>query len=115
MTIAADGYANIEHYLNWLADPHALTVTNTPVAVDLWQYTGGFTNASPVYSVNNASNGVVTLNADGHTAQFTPGPEFFRAGQFSIQRRCFRWQRLYQHGGGCSSCPKARRRPSRPI
>ena len=51
MTIGADGYANIEHYLNWLADPHALTVTNTAVDVDLWLYTSGFTNASPVYSV----------------------------------------------------------------
>jgi autotransporter-associated beta strand protein len=84
MTIAADGYANIEHYLNWLADPHALTVTNTPVAVDLWQYTGGFTNASPVYSVNNASNGAVTLNADGHTAQFTPALNFFGLGSFQF-------------------------------
>jgi len=86
MTIAADGYANIEHYLNWLADPHALTPTNTPVDVDLWQYTAGFTNASPVYSVNNPSNGIVTLNADGHTAHFTPALNFFGlAGfQFSV-------------------------------
>ena len=99
MTIAADGYANIEHYLNWLADPHALTATNTPVDVDLWQYTGGFTNASPVYSVNNASNGIVTLNGDGHTAHFTPSLNFLRAGQFSVQRRCFRRQQLHQHGG----------------
>ena len=84
MTIAADGYANIEHYLNWLADPHALTVTNTAVDVDLWQYTSGFTNASPVYSVNNASNGVVTLNADGHTAHFTPAQDFFGLGNFQF-------------------------------
>ncbi len=84
MTIAADGYANIEHYLNWLADPHALTATNTPVDVDLWQYTGGFTNASPVYSVTNASNGAVTLNGDGHTAQFTPALNFFGLGSFQF-------------------------------
>ncbi len=84
MTIAADGYANIEHYLNWLADPHALTVTNTPVEVDLWQYTSGFTNASPVYAVNNASNGVVTMNGDGHTAHFTPAANFFGLGSFQF-------------------------------
>ena len=84
MTIAADGYANIEHYLNWLADPHALTATNTPVDVDLWQYTGGFTNVSPVYSVNNASNGAVTLNGDGHTAHFTPALNFFGLGSFQF-------------------------------
>ena len=84
MTIAPDGYANIEHYLNWLADPHALTATNTPVDVDLWQYTGGFTNAIPVYSVNNASNGAVTLNSDGHTAHFTPALNFFGLGSFQF-------------------------------
>jgi autotransporter-associated beta strand protein len=84
MTIAADGYANIEHYLNWLAEPHALTATNTPVDVDLWQYTGGFTNVSPVYSVNNASNGAVTLNGDGHTAHFTPALNFFGLGSFQF-------------------------------
>ena len=50
MTIGADGYANIERYLNWLADPHAITDTNAPANIDLWQYTGGFTNANPVYT-----------------------------------------------------------------
>jgi len=84
MTIAADGYANIEHYLNWLAAPHALTVTNTPADADLWPFTGGFTNASPVYSVNNASNGAVALNADGHTAHFTPTADFFGLGSFQF-------------------------------
>ncbi|MGH7950301.1 MAG: autotransporter-associated beta strand repeat-containing protein [Limisphaerales bacterium] len=85
MTIAADGYANIEHYLNWLADPHAQTATNTSVDVDLWNYTSGFTNASPVYSVNNASNGVVTLTG-GHVAHFAPNVNFYGlAGfQFSV-------------------------------
>jgi autotransporter-associated beta strand protein len=83
MTIAADGYANIEHYLNWLAAPHALTVTNTPVSVDLSQYTGGYTNASPVYSVNNASNGVVTLTSS-HIAQFTPTANFFGLASFQF-------------------------------
>ncbi len=84
MTIASDGYANIEHYLNWLGAPHAQTATNTPVNVDLWQYTGGFTNFNPVYSVNNASNGIVTLNGDGHTAQFTPALNFFGLGSFQF-------------------------------
>ncbi|HEY1717905.1 MAG TPA: autotransporter-associated beta strand repeat-containing protein [Verrucomicrobiae bacterium] len=84
MTIASDGYANIEHYLNWLAAPHALTATNTAVDVDLWQYTGGFTNASPVYSVNNGSNGIVSLNGDGHTAHFTPTANYFGLGRFQF-------------------------------
>jgi len=83
MTIAADGYANIEHYLNWLAAPHALAITNTPVDVDLWQYTGGFTNASPLYSVSGVSNGVVTLSS-GHIAHFMPLANFFGLGSFQF-------------------------------
>ncbi len=82
MTIGADGYANIEHYLNWLAGPHALTDTNVPVDVDLWQYTAGFTNASPLYSVRNASNGVVTLS--GHLAHFVPATDFSGLGSFQF-------------------------------
>src|SRR5208282_3521649 len=75
MIIASDGYANIEHYLNWLAEPHALTSTGIPANVDLWPYTAGFTNASPVYSVSGAINGAVVLNS-GHIAQFTPAANF---------------------------------------
>jgi autotransporter-associated beta strand protein len=83
MTIGADGYANIERYLNWLADPHAFTVTNTPVDIDLWQYTSGFTNANPTYTVTILSNGVVTLNS-GHIAHFTPAANFSGMGAFQF-------------------------------
>jgi len=83
MTIGTDGYANIERYLNWLADPHALTGTNMPVDIDLWQFTGGFTNASPVYTANNASNGVITLN-NGHIVHFVPSVNFAGLGSFQF-------------------------------
>ncbi len=83
MTIGADGYANIERYLNWLADPHAFTVTNTPVDIDLWQYTSGFTNANPVYTLTILSNGVVTLNS-GHSAHFVPPANFSGMGSFQF-------------------------------
>ena len=83
MTIGAGGYANIERYLNWLAVPHALTVTNTAVEVDLWLYTTGFTNASPVYSVTALSNGVVALSG-GHIARFTPSAGFAGLGAFQF-------------------------------
>ena len=33
-----DGYTDLEHYINWLAAPHALTVSNTPVDVDLYAH-----------------------------------------------------------------------------
>jgi autotransporter-associated beta strand protein len=85
MNLAGDGYANLEHYLNWLADPHALTSTNTPINLDLWQYTAGYTNASPVYAAASLSNCIVTLSS-GHIAQFTPATNFsgLAAFQFSV-------------------------------
>ncbi|HEU5396458.1 MAG TPA: autotransporter-associated beta strand repeat-containing protein, partial [Verrucomicrobiae bacterium] len=84
-TIGASGYANIERYFNWLGDLHALTSTNTAVDVDLWQYTSGFTNVSPAYAVNNASNGVVSLT-NGHLAHFIPNTGFsgLASFQFSV-------------------------------
>lgn len=83
MTIGPDGYARIETYINWLADPHASTTTNTPVIVDLWDYTSGFTNASPVYAVGPATNGTVALS-NSHFAVFTPIPAFIGMGGFQF-------------------------------
>jgi subtilisin-like proprotein convertase family protein len=53
------GYTDLEEYLNWLAMPHALTVTNTPVGVDLYLLSGESGNLS--FSVTNAVNGTVYL------------------------------------------------------
>jgi autotransporter-associated beta strand protein len=79
------GYTRLEDYLNWLADPHGIALTNTIVCVDLRQFTRGFTNSNPVYSVANATNGMVTI-FNGHFAQFVPtagyiGPAGF---QFTV-------------------------------
>jgi hypothetical protein len=76
------GYTKLENYLNWLATPNATTTTNTPVFVDLSQYARGFTNASPVYSVNNPTNGTVTLN--GTVVDFTPNMSFTGLGSFQF-------------------------------
>jgi autotransporter-associated beta strand protein len=53
------------------------------VAVDLWQFTGGFTNAGATYVLSGASNGVVVLNS-GHIAQFTPTLNFSGLGGFEF-------------------------------
>ncbi len=53
------GYTDLEEYLAWLAGPHALTVTNTPVGVDLMQLFGKTGNLS--FSLTNAVNGTVYL------------------------------------------------------
>jgi subtilisin-like proprotein convertase family protein len=53
------GYTDLEEYQNWLVAPHALTVTNTPVGVDLLQVCGKTGNLS--FSVGNPVNGTVFL------------------------------------------------------
>jgi subtilisin-like proprotein convertase family protein len=55
----APGYTTLEEYDNWLAVPHALTVTNTRVGVDLMQLFGKTGNLS--FSVTNGINGSVYL------------------------------------------------------
>ncbi|HTY86453.1 MAG TPA: autotransporter-associated beta strand repeat-containing protein [Candidatus Acidoferrum sp.] len=81
----ASGYTQLEEYLNWLAEPHGIAPVSTTVCVDLRQLTRGFTNSNPVYSVANATNGMVTL-FNGCIARFVPttgyaGPAGF---QFTV-------------------------------
>jgi hypothetical protein len=85
MTKAADGYTNLEHYVNWLAEPHATTASDKSVDIDLSAYTSGFSTVSPTYSVSAAQNGSVSLAADGHTARFQPGAGCYGFGSFSFQ------------------------------
>ncbi|HEX6764962.1 MAG TPA: hypothetical protein VF103_05780 [Polyangiaceae bacterium] len=84
MTKAADGYALIEHYVNWLAGPHA-TSTGAAVDVDLSAYTTGFSKVSPTHAVMGAQNGTVALQADGHTARLTPTASFRGLASFSFR------------------------------
>jgi hypothetical protein len=82
MTVTASGYTRIELYLNWLADAHASTTTNTAVDIDLARYTGEFTSNSAAYTLSNNNNGTATLLADGHTVRFTPNNNFTGLGGF---------------------------------
>jgi pectate lyase len=76
MTKAADGYALIEHYINWLAGPHASTTADTSVDVDLSAYATGFSAVSPTYAVSGAQSGTVALQSDKRTARFQPTTGF---------------------------------------
>ena len=77
-----DGYTDLEEYLNWLAAPHALTVSNTPVDVDLYAIVGLTGNLS--FGVTNGTNGTVTLGPDGHTATFMPTNGYFGFASFGF-------------------------------
>ncbi len=66
--VNADGYTDLEWYLNWLAAPHALCNRNGYVDVNLraaLNVTNAFTFGGPT-----ASNGTVGLLGDGFTARF---------------------------------------------
>jgi len=78
---SGSGYTRLEDYLNWLADPHGIALTNTTVEVDLRQFTRGFLNSTPVYSVAGATNGVATLY-NGHIARFIPTPGYIGPAAF---------------------------------
>ncbi len=66
------------------ADGSISTPKNTPVNVNLTTLVTD--TSTPVsnltYTVTGATNGTVTLLADGHTAQFTPAANFYGTGQF---------------------------------
>ncbi len=66
----ASGYTDLEDYLNFLGAPHTFGGVNATNFTDLRKMTGGDTNL--VFTVAGASNGVVSLAADGITARFLP-------------------------------------------
>jgi hypothetical protein len=84
MTKAADGYALIEHYINWLAVPHASAAAGASVDVDLSAYITGFSAVSPTVVVSAAQNGTVTLQSDKHTARFQPAAGFHGLASFAF-------------------------------
>ncbi len=73
---SGSGYTRLEDYLNWLAEPHGLATNNATCEIELRQFTRGFTNYSPVFTVANATNGTVSLVAGGMRARFTPTAGF---------------------------------------
>jgi hypothetical protein len=84
MAKAADGYTLIEHYVNWLAGPHAATTAGASVDIDLSTYTTGFSTVSPTFVMSGAQNGTVSLQSDKHTAQFVPTAGFHGLSSFTF-------------------------------
>lgn len=79
----ADGYTDLEHYLQWLIEPHAVGTANSPVDVNLRTFTVGMAS-NATYTVSNPTNGAVTLLGDGRTARFTPSQNFFGRAHFQF-------------------------------
>ena len=79
----ADGYTDLEQYLNWLADLHAIGPANSFLDVNLRNFTAGMAS-NATYAISNPTNGVVTLLGDGRTARFTPVADFFGHASFQF-------------------------------
>jgi hypothetical protein len=80
-----DGYTDLEDYLNWLGALHMDAVRNTNMDIDLTQFTRGYTNNSPAYTVSNPTNGTISLLGDGRTARFTPAANFYGLASFQFK------------------------------
>jgi hypothetical protein len=77
-----DGYANIEDYLEWMATPHITTAKNRKVAVELSQFTRGYTK-NPVYTSEVAEHGVLAV--DGNWARFQPEDDYTGIAYFEFK------------------------------
>lgn len=82
MAKAADGYTNIEHYLHWLASPHAKVAENDTASIDLYRYTGGFIKKTPAYSLSDINHGQATIGSNGHVVKFVPDSAFVGKASF---------------------------------
>jgi hypothetical protein len=71
----AEGFTQLEAYLNWLARPHLECAPTRSVEMDLSRLTRGFT-AKPVHAITGVAHGQGALLADGHTLRFTPAEAF---------------------------------------
>jgi hypothetical protein len=83
MTKDTAGYANIENYMNWLGGFHGKTASGNFVTINLLAYTGGFSDASPTYTVSNAVKGTAAVSGT-NSAKFTPASGFHGLGSFDF-------------------------------
>ena len=82
--VLADGYTRLEHYLNWMAEPHQRLVNNAAVTINLTQYSDAFNPATSTFAVASVVNGAAMLLADGHSVLFSPGGAFTGLASFAF-------------------------------
>ncbi len=77
----ADGYTNLDYYLQWMSLPHFSTNTGEAISVNLQELSRGFTN-NPTYQVSNEVNG--NANLTGDTVEFTPSASGLASFDFTV-------------------------------
>ena len=80
-----DGYTRLEHYLNWMAEPHMRLAGTAPVSIDLAQYSAGVDPATSTFVITDTTGGTATLQPDKHSIEFTPTVPFTGLGSFNFK------------------------------
>ncbi len=78
--IAASGYTQLEEYLNWLAEPHAIIATGQPLEVDLNTFAGSVPGDR--FDISAAEHCGVTVQPDGHRARIVSENGFVGRASF---------------------------------
>jgi hypothetical protein len=80
-SVAASGYTQLEEYLQWLSEPHAVGRLNTAVDVDLRSLNGD-SGESLSFTVGEPTHGSVKLRGDGYMMRFVPEKDFVGRASF---------------------------------
>lgn len=64
-----DGYTNLDHYLQWMSQPHYESPTGNKININIQKLSRGFTSGVS-YSLSNVANGSTVLSSN--TVEFTP-------------------------------------------
>ncbi|MGC4063309.1 MAG: hypothetical protein QM784_01375 [Polyangiaceae bacterium] len=78
----ANGYTNLEEYLEWMSKPHYFTTNGKAQSIDLKKLFTGYTS-SPTYSSSAATLGTVSISSS--TASYTPTACGFGSVNFAVK------------------------------
>ncbi|MDQ5929693.1 MAG: hypothetical protein QG594_1474, partial [Bacteroidota bacterium] len=79
--VDADGYTNLDNYLQWMDQPHFDTPNGTKLSINIQKLSRGFANGV-TYSISNITNGTAVLNAD--IVEFTPTANGLGSFNFTV-------------------------------
>ncbi|WP_442795449.1 T9SS type A sorting domain-containing protein [Pelobium manganitolerans] len=76
-----DGITELEHYLEWMAEPHFQSISGEKVTIDLKELSRGFV-ASPSFVLHDFTNGSATLS--NGVVEFTPSANGLASFKFTV-------------------------------
>lgn len=77
----ADGYTNLDYYLQWMSLPHFSSESGAKIDINIQQLSRGFTSGV-TYQLQNLVNG--TANLVGNVVEFTPTAAGLASFEFTV-------------------------------